>query len=635
MSLKVEEVLDDNDLGIEFKTTEEIEIPKLLVDQVIGQEHGVELIKVAAKQRRNVLLVGEPGNGKSMLGQAMAELLPMEDLEDLMAYPNHEDPHTPRIRRVPAGEAKPIVERHRVQARKQENSKNFIILLIGIIILVLIFYSGWNPTTILMGMFVFFIVFFGMQSMRVKSQVLVPKLLVDNSNRTAAPFVDATGAHAGALLGDVRHDPFQSGGLGTPAHERVEAGMIQKANKGVLFIDEIATLGMKMQQAILTAMQERRYSITGQSEMSSGAMVRTEPAPCDFILVAAGNMETIRQMHPALRSRIRGYGYEVYMNDTMPDNIENRKKLVQFVAQEVVKDGRIPHFTKDAVLEILKESKRRAGRKGHLSTVFRDLGGVVRSAGDVAIKRGKKYVDAKDVLDSKKMAKSLEHQISDKYIEKYKDYSVIKIKGQRIGRINALAVIGGTSGIVHVIEAEVAPSASKEEGKVIATGKLGEIAKEAVQNISALIKKYTGTDISNYDIHVQYLQSYEGVEGDSASVTMATAVISALERIPIKQDIAMTGSLSVRGEVLPIGGVNLKIEAAIEAGLKKVIIPYDNLKDINLDKRYEGKIEVVPVKRLDDVLDVALMGERKSGFLEKIKKYMPPLEIEPVGNVPS
>ena len=111
-----------------------------------------------------------------------------------------------------------------------------------------------------------------------------------------------------------------SGGLGTPAHERVVAGMIHKANMGVLFIDEIATLQPATQQELLTSLQEGKYAITGQSERSAGAMVRTEPAPCNFILVAAGNTETLKHMHPALRSRIRGYGYEVHMNETIPDN---------------------------------------------------------------------------------------------------------------------------------------------------------------------------------------------------------------------------------------------------------------------------------------------------------------------------
>ena len=109
------------------------------------------------------------------------------------------------------------------------------------------------------------------------------------------------------------------------------AGLIHKANKGVLFIDEIGTLG-KSQMDLLTAMQEKQLSITGRSEMSSGAMVMTDSVPCDFILIAAGNVQVIEGMHPALRSRIRGYGYEIYMQKTIEDTDENRKKLVKFVA---------------------------------------------------------------------------------------------------------------------------------------------------------------------------------------------------------------------------------------------------------------------------------------------------------------
>jgi Lon-like ATP-dependent protease len=138
--------------------------------------------------------------------------------------------------------------------------------------------------------------------------VLAPKVLVDNTGRKTAPFVEATGAHEGALLGDVKHDPFQTGGLGTPPHERVEAGAIHRAHLGVLFIDEIATLKPEMQIELLTAMQDKKMAITGRSERSAGAMVRTEPVPCNFILVAAGNLQTLQNMHPALRYRI-GTGF--------------------------------------------------------------------------------------------------------------------------------------------------------------------------------------------------------------------------------------------------------------------------------------------------------------------------------------
>lgn len=611
------------ELGIEFNTTEELKVPERLIDQVIGQEHAVEVIKTAATQKRHVLLIGEPGTGKSMLGQAMAELLPTESLEDILVFPNPEDENMPKIKTVPACQGRRIVERYREKAKSQENIKSYLLLLVIFTVMMALFIQ-FSATTLLMGLFVIIITIMALSNMRLKSSVLVPKLLVDNCGRTKAPFIDATGAHAGALLGDVRHDPFQSGGLGTPAHERVEPGMIHRAHKGVLFIDEIATLSLKMQQSLLTAMQEKKFPITGQSEMSSGAMVRTEPVPCDFVLVAAGNLDTVDKMHPALRSRIRGYGYEVYMRTTMPDTLENRKKLVQFVAQEVIRDGKIPHFTRDAVEEIVREAQKRAGRKGHLTLRLRDLGGIVRAAGDIAVKKGKKYVEKEDVLEAIKMAKPLEKQLADWYIERKKEYQVIKTEGSEIGRVNGLAVIGEQSGIVLPIEAVVAPAASKEEGKIIVTGKLGEIAKEAVQNVSAIIKRYKGEDISRYDIHVQFLQTYEGVEGDSASISVATAVISALEEIPIRQDVAMTGSLSVRGEVLPIGGATPKIEAAIEAGIKTVIIPKSNEKDVFLSKDKAETINIIPVETIDEVLEIALEGsEKKRELLRRIREALP------------
>jgi len=101
-----------------------------------------------------------------------------------------------------------------------------------------------------------------------------------------------------------------------------------------------------------------------------------------------------------------------------------------------------------------------------------------------------------------------------------------------------------------------------------------------VDNVSAILKKYESKDLSQKDIHIQFLQTYEGVEGDSASISIAVAVISALEGIPLNQSFALTGSLSVRGDALPVGGINGKIEAAIDAGMKAVIIPKANIGDV-------------------------------------------------------
>ena len=610
-----------------FKSSGDIEVPERIIDQIIGQEEAVETVIKAAKQRRNVLLIGEPGIGKSMLAKGMAELLPPEELQDILVYPNMEDSNNPLIGAMPAGEGKKVVMTYRAKAKSQDEKKNmFMMAIIGAILVVGFILKQYLTAIIAAG-----IVLLLIMQMKPKSNLMIPKLLVNNENKNTAPFVDATGSHAGALLGDVRHDPYQSGGLGTPAHERVEAGMIHKSNKGVLYVDEIGTMQMKTQQELLTAMQEKKYSITGQSESSSGAMVSSNEVPCDFVLVASGNLQVLKGMHIALRSRIRGYGYEVFMKDSMKDTIENRNKLVQFIAQEVKKDGRIPHFSSEAVAEIIHEAQRRTGKKDELTLKLRDLGGLVRAAGDIAKGEDADSVTLAHVLNAKKLARTLEQQIADRYIDQRKTYSVFKSVGSKVGIVNGLAIIGDRSGILLPIAAEAAPAQSKDEGKIIATGKLGEIAKEAVQNVSALIKKNTGTDISNHDIHIQFLQSYEGIEGDSASVSIATAVISALENVPVDQTVAMTGSLSVRGDVMPIGGVTGKIEAAVQSGIKKVIIPESNMDDVLIEERYRDKIQIIPVRTMSEVLENALIGTGKDGLVSKMKKItnIVPKEIVP------
>jgi Lon-like ATP-dependent protease len=614
---------DDLLAGIELKTTEDLEVPKLLIDQVIGQEQGVEVIKKAATQRRHVMLIGTPGTGKSMLASSMAELLPKEELQDTLAYPNVEDKNNPKIRVVPHGKGKEIVDAQRQEVRKRIQMRNaffmftfFLIMAMGLIYSVQtgrFEYVFWSIIAAAVLLLVF-------RWMMPKEEAMMPKLLVSNTGCETAPFVDATGAHSGALLGDVRHDPYQSGGLETPAHDRVEAGAIHKAHKGILFIDEINTLRIEAQQNLLTALQEKEYAITGQSERSAGAMVKTDPVPCDFIMVAAGNLDAIAGMHPALRSRIKGYGYELYMKDSMDDTPENRKKLVRFVSQEVRKDKKIPHFDRSGVEEIVREAMRRSGRKGHLTLILRDLGGLVRVAGDIARAEGAKYTTGEHVVNAKVMARSVEQQLADEYLEHRKDYKLFKTEGYEVGRVNGLAVVGD-SGVMLPIIAEVTPAQSREEGRVIATGRLQEIAQEAVQNVSAVFKKFTGKDISRKDIHIQFVGTYEGVEGDSASISVATAVISSLENIPVNQRIAMTGSLSVRGDVLPVGGITPKIEAAVQAGIKEVLIPQSNLNDVLIEEKYKDKVKITPVVTIEDVLEHALEGKLKTKFIEKIKSF--------------
>ncbi|MEK6864409.1 MAG: ATP-dependent protease LonB [Nanoarchaeota archaeon] len=623
-------------MALKFKTTADIKVSKNISEQIIGQEEGINIIKKAALQRRNVLLIGESGVGKSMLGQALAELLPSTVLVDVMSFSNPIDDNVPLIRTMPKGKGKEFVNKAKVAAMGSLKNMNLLLLAFVLLASLLpyylyskkifpfdnpIIYAASMITSMIM--IIGFMVFININKrMGNKPEVMVPKLLIDSSGLKKAPFIDATGAHAGALLGDVLHDPLQSGGLGTPAYQRLIPGMIHRANGGVLFIDEIGTLAPHTQQELLTVMQEKKFPITGQSERSSGAMTRSEPVPADFSLVAAGNLETVKHMHVALRSRIRGYGYEIYLKDTMDDNDANRDKIAVFVAQEVTKDGKIAHFSKEAVDRIIEEAKRLAGTSGKLTVRLRELGGLVRAAGDVALEEGAKVTEVKHIEKAKSFARPLEQQLADKYIEQKKKYQVIVTTGSLVGRVNGLAVIGGDSaysGIVLPIESEVTPGGKKTE--FIATGKLGEIAKEAIKNVSAIILKYFGEDVrEKYDIFTQFIQTHEGVEGDSASIAVATSIISALKNVPVRQDTAMTGSLSVRGDVLAVGGVTAKVEAAIEAGIARVIIPKANVQDLLLNKEKAKKVIIIPASTIQDVLRAAIEWKGKTDILNKFNK---------------
>ncbi len=628
------ETVDEWVRKLNITSTKDVQVPRILYDQVVGQEEAREVVKKAALQKRHVLLIGEPGTGKSMLAQSMVDFLPKDELEDILVFPNPEDSNRPKVKTLPAGKGKEIVRQYQLKAEreKKDRSRGILFIIISVVFLGIVASIAFtNYTIAFLAIFAALFIYMIMAlnpGMRME-RALVPKLLVSHTPSDKPPFIDSTGAHSGALLGDVRHDPFQSGGLETPAHDRVESGNIHKAHRGVLFVDEMNLLRPESQQALLTAMQEKKFSISGQSERSAGAMVQTEPVPCDFVLVAAGNLDAVQGIHPALRSRIRGYGYEVYVNDTMEDSDENRHKLVQFIAQEILKDKKIPHFDVGAVIEIIKEAQKRSGRKGKLTLRLRELGGLIRVAGDIAITEKTDIVSARQVVSAKALSKPLEQQVADRSIQIRKSYQTFRSEGSQVGMVNGLAVVGANTGmadytgIVMPIVAEVTPAQHKGNGVVVATGKLGEIAKEAVQNVSAVFKKLSGKDISDLDIHIQFIGTYEGVEGDSASVSIATAVISAIENIPIDQTVAMTGSLSVRGAVLPVGGVTAKVEAAIEAGMKRVIVPAANYGDIVLDQVHEGKIEIISASDIREVWDNALIASpEKQKFLSSVADFL-------------
>jgi ATP-dependent Lon protease len=397
-----------------FSETSEIFIEDALIDQVLGQEEACAIIRLAAMQRRHVLLIGEPGTGKSLLGQAMAALIKVDHPEDMLVFPNGQEPNRPEIRRVLAGQSAAQLAAYRLQARRATQSLRFV-LWAGVMAIVLV--SGYftlqhgSLTYLMGGAFALALVGWFWRQGVSSPAATVPKVLVQHP-ADQAPFVDATGLHAGALLGDVRHDPYQSGGVETPPHHLVEAGAIHRAHGGVLYMDEVSLLGMDAQHHLLTAMQEHQFAITGRSPGSSGTMVHTGPVPCDFVLVLAGNIEDLPHIHPALRSRIRGYGYEIYTHDVMTDTAAHRWLITRLVAQEIRRDGKIPHSSAAGVDAVIDAARQRAGQPGMLSCRFRELGGLIRTAGDIATQEGAPLIEAQHVQQALRWSLPVEQQIA-------------------------------------------------------------------------------------------------------------------------------------------------------------------------------------------------------------------------------
>ena len=181
----------------------------------------------------------------------------------------------------------------------------------------------------------------------------------------------------------------------------------------------------------------------------------------------------------------------------MPDTERNRRRLVRFVAQEVRNEMKkdsgksIPHFDKGAIGLVLKEAQRRSGRRGKLSLRLRELGGLVRIAGDLAAEEKASMVLAEHVVRARAIAKPLEQQVADRYLERQSEYAMLVNRGERIGRVNGLAVLGADtglsdySGVVLPVEAMVTPAQGRS-GQVIATGGLSDLAKESVTNLSLI-----------------------------------------------------------------------------------------------------------------------------------------------------
>jgi Lon-like ATP-dependent protease len=461
----------------------------------------------------------------------------------------------------------------------------------------------------------------------------VPKFIVDNSKKVA-PFIDATGHGSAQLFGSIAWDPLQTGGLGTPEHQRVTAGDVHRAHLGVLYIDEIKNMSPEEAITLLTVLEDGQLPITLRSRFSSAGgtaamAVATEPVPCMCFLVGAGNFDSIGQLHPALMDRIYGYGKVVRMNNDMRNTVENRRKYVQFIAQEISRFRLMP-FSREACEEIIDEGRRRSNKKDALSTKFRPMISLVKTAATLAMNEGLELVENRHVREAiEKHCKTIQKQLLEHQMSERGKLLEISPEGAKLGQIYGVAVVkdpysGEMTGNVLTVKGFLEKRDDRCDNKLQGYYKVTGIAKEGQEQFiadsvakvrSVILQKY-GVDIAQeFFTHIDFAQAYS-VDGPSAGVTMTILLCSLIEGKPIRQDVAVTGEINVSvDDVVPVtavGGLHEKIKAAEMWGFKKVIVPAKNYKH-SIDPR-DYNIEVIPGETLEDYLYVNLKNSFRYSF---------------------
>lgn len=396
---------------------------------------------------------------------------------------------------------------------------------------------------------------------------------------------------ADPLIGSV-HDPIYqgAGAMGVAGIPQPKPGAVTKAHGGILFLDEIGELHPIQMNKLLKVLEDRKVFLDSIYYSSEDPNIPTHikdifenGLPADFRLVGA-TTKNPEDISPAIRSRC----VEIYFRSLTPDEI-------QIIAENGALKGGF-EISDSAVKEISK-----------YATNGREAVNIIQIAGGIAINEKRNNITLEDV----------EWVIESGHYNPRPEKKIEPLP--QIGFANGLAVYGPNMGTLLEIEATAIPSESSE-GKINATGIIEEeetgsygrkyrrksTSRGSVDNVITVIRQYLGVDPRRYDIHVNFPGGIP-IDGPSAGITITTAIYSAVTGIPINNEVAMTGEISIRGNVKPIGGVMAKIDAARKAGVKKVIIPRGNWQESFKDL----DIKIVPVDRIEEVIREALVVDSK------------------------
>lgn len=388
---------------------------------------------------------------------------------------------------------------------------------------------------------------------------------------------------ADPLIGSV-HDPIYqgAGAYGNAGVPQPKPGAVTKAHGGILFIDEIGELHPIQMNRLLKVLEDRRvffesaYYTSGDRNIPQHIHeIFKNGLPADFRLVGA-TTRTPEEIPEAIRSRC----VEVFFEPLSASEVES------ISLGAAAKGG-------------FDLSDECAGLIARYASNGRDAVNIVQIAGSSVLVDGRRKIEVKDI----------------EWVIEFGRYSPIiektAAKESEIGVVNGLAVAGRDHGTVMEVEASAVKCASGA-GKLITTGivdeeefegrgqKLKKIssAKASATNVTTVLKNIFGIDYTDYNIHLNFPGGVP-VDGPSAGIAMFSAVYSSVLSVPVPAEIAMTGEISIMGKVKPVGGVAAKLDAARRAGVKKVIIPYENYQEMFED----FGMEIVRAKTIHDVVD--------------------------------
>jgi len=398
-----------------------------------------------------------------------------------------------------------------------------------------------------------------------------------------APFIEVDGSTlrwdprdmTNPLTGSV-HDPIYQGaqkdfaGHGIP---EPKLGLVSDANSGILFIDEIGEMDIKYQNKLLKVLEDKRVTFESAYYDSENLNIPTyikeifeNGAPADFILIGATTKDPSK-IDPAIRSRVS----EIYFE---PLNKKDIQKIVLNAAQKLkikIDDEALEQISKYTI----------EGRKA------------INILADVY--STKLYEQVKKVKKSIKITKADVIRVA-----KINRLSVfMEKKSKEENEIGKVFGLGVSSYIGSVIEFEGKKFKAKEgKGKLRFNDTAGSMAKDSVFNAMTVAKEYTDIDVDSYDFHINIIGGGK-VDGPSAGTAITVLIISLLKEKGIRQDVAITGEISINGEVKPVGGIVEKIYGAIQAGMKKVLIPEGNREDV---PENITEIEICIIKNIEDAL---------------------------------